>query len=196
MDLAFRKGNPMTRLTKITTRRGDDGRTDLASGGRIRKDSRRIEAIGSLDELNSAIGVARSLHPQAQIDALLREIQNDLLRLGASLAHHPTSRRKQAAPAFDENRILALEREIAAMQDQLGPLENFILPGGTPAAASLQWARAVCRRAERDVVALSADGKTAPEIRIYLNRLSDFLFQAARRENQTAGFPETFWNSR
>jgi cob(I)alamin adenosyltransferase len=186
----------MPRLTKITTRRGDDGDTDLSDGGRIRKDSRRIHAIGSLDELNSAIGMARAQNPPPQTDDLLREIQNDLLCLGTALVRRSAAPRKGSGPVFDEQRIRDLERETDELQKQLGPLRNFLLPGGTPAAASLQFARAVCRRAERDVIALSRRGNVTSELRIYLNRLSDFLFQAARWENRSAGIQESLWESR
>jgi cob(I)alamin adenosyltransferase len=186
----------MPRITKVTTRRGDDGKTDLADGGRIRKDSARMQAVGTLDELNSAIGVARSLNPSPKTAGLLLAIQNDLLCLGAMLSRRSAPAGKPSRPAFAAGRIPELEHEIDALQKHLGPLQNFILPGGTPAAAALQLARAVCRRAERDVVTLSRTGRTAPEIRIYLNRLSDLLFQTARMENQAAGLPEDLWRSR
>jgi cob(I)alamin adenosyltransferase len=169
----------MPRITKVTTRRGDDGRTDRADGRRVRKDSRRMEAIGSLDELNSAIGFARSQDPAAETSVRLREIQNDLLCAGAMLAG---GSRKAKGLTLDPARIAFLERETAALQDILGPLENFLLPGGTACAAALHLARAVCRRAERSAIALARTAEVAPEVRIYLNRLSDFLFQLARMD--------------
>jgi cob(I)alamin adenosyltransferase len=183
----------MPRITKVTTRRGDDGATDLANGRRVRKDSKRIQAVGSLDELNSTIGVARSQNPQPAISAGLKEIQNDLLCAGAMLSGLP---RKTPGPVLGPGRTESLEREIAALQEKLGPLENFILPGGTPCAAALQWSRAVCRRTERDVIALSRTETVAPEIRVYLNRLSGLLFQYARMENNAAGISEALWKSR
>lgn len=186
----------MPRITKVTTRRGDDGKTDLADGKRIRKDSKRIGAIGSLDELNSAIGFVHSQHPLPETDRTLRDVQNDLLCLGALLSRRSRAPRKSPGPVFDPDRVGALEREIALLQERLGPLRNFLLPGGTPAAASLHLARAVCRRAERDVIALSRAETVAKDARIYLNRLSDILFQFARLENQSAGVSETLWNSR
>ncbi len=186
----------MPRITKVTTRHGDDGFTDLADGRRIRKDSRRIQALGSLDELNSAIGVAQTENPRPETAAHLREIQNDLLCLGAILSRKSAAPRKSPGPVLDSDRMETLEREIATLQEQLGPLENFLLPGGTPCAAALQWARAVCRRAERDVIALSRTEKVAPAVRIYLNRLSDLLFQYARLENKVSGVSEALWNSR
>jgi cob(I)alamin adenosyltransferase len=183
----------MPRITKVTTRRGDNGATDLADGRRVRKDSKLIEAVGTLDELNSAIGFARTQNPVAETSARLLEIQNDLLCAGAMLS---SGSRKNSGPALDPDRIESLEREIASLQERLGPLDNFLLPGGTPCAASLHLARAVCRRAERKVIALSRTGRVAPEIRIYLNRLSDLFFQYARMENKAAGVGEALWNSR
>jgi cob(I)alamin adenosyltransferase len=186
----------MPRITKITTRRGDDGFTDLAGGIRVRKDSKRIHAIGSLDELNSALGVARSQKPQPATDRRLREIQNDLLCIGAMLSRKSRKPRTTGAPGFEVHSPEILEQESAELQRRLGPLENFLLPGGTPSASSLQFARAVCRRAEREVVALSRSETIDPLPRLYLNRLSDLLFQYARLENRSAGFPEQLWNSR
>jgi cob(I)alamin adenosyltransferase len=183
----------MPRITKVTTRRGDDGWTDLADRRRIRKDSKRIQAMGSLDELNSAIGVVRSHHPEPDTAARLLEIQNDLLCVGAILAGPQP---KSSGPILDPARIESLERETAALQEKLGPLDNFLLPGGAPGAASLHLARAVCRRAERDVIAFARTTTVAAGVRIYLNRLSDLLFQMARLENIAAGVPESLWNSR
>ena len=183
----------MPRITKVTTHRGDDGFTDLSDGRRIRKDSKRIEAIGSLDELGSAIGWVRAHNPLPETQIRLREIQNDLFCIGAMLAR---GGRDSPGPSLEAGRIGILEREIAALQEHLGPLENFLLPGGTPCAASLHLTRTICRRAERNVIALSRTAKVAAEVRIYLNRLSDVLFQYARMENKTAGLPETYWNSR
>jgi cob(I)alamin adenosyltransferase len=183
----------MPRITKVTTRRGDDGKTDLSDGRRVRKDSKRIQAVGALDELNSAIGWARAQGPSPDTAAGLLEVQNDLLCAGAMLAG-PS--RKSHGPVLDPVRIEFLEREIAALQEKLGPLDNFLLPGGTSSAAALHIARAVCRRAERDIVALSRTSTVPPDVRLYLNRLSDLLFQYARVENKAAGKSESLWNSR
>jgi cob(I)alamin adenosyltransferase len=182
----------MPRITKVTTRRGDDGKTDLADGRRVWKDSKRIQALGSVDEVNSAIGWVRSQNPTPATTDRLLEIQNDLLCLGAMLAGRP---RKSKGPVLDPVRIGFLERETAALQEMLGPLENFLIPGGAPSAAALHLARAVCRRAERDVIAIARAATVAPEIRIYLNRLSDLLFQYARMENMAAGRHENIWES-
>ncbi len=177
----------MPRITKITTRRGDDGLTDLIGGERVRKDSKRIHAIGALDELSSALGMARASRPQPETDGRLLAIQNDLLCIGAMLSRTSRRARVSPGPALDSLAPEALEQESAALQRRLGPLENFLLPGGTPAAAALQFARAVCRRAEREVVALSRSASIDPLARIYLNRLSDLLFQYARLENHAGG---------
>jgi len=186
----------MPRITKVTTRRGDDGLTDLAGGVRVRKDSKRIQVIGTVDELNSALGVARAQKPQPEINLRLREIQNDLLCIGAILSRKSRPARSSAGPEFDVPAPEVLEQESAELQRRLGPLDNFLLPGGTPSAASLQFARAVCRRAEREVVALSRSETVDPIPRLYLNRLSDLLFQYARLENKAGGFSEQLWNSR
>jgi cob(I)alamin adenosyltransferase len=186
----------MPRITKVTTRRGDDGFTDLGGGARVRKDSNRIRAIGTLDELSSALGMARAWKPQAATDRRLGEIQNDLLCLGAMLSRNPRARRTSAGAGLDPHLPEAMERESAGLQRDLGPLENFLLPGGAPSAASLHFARTVCRRAEREVFALSRSGTADPLPGLYLNRLSDLLFQYARLENKAAGFSEQLWNSR
>jgi cob(I)alamin adenosyltransferase len=183
----------MPRITTVITRRGDDGKTDLADGRRVRKDSKRVQAIGTLDELNSAIGFVRAYNIDPGNAARLLDIQNDLLCVGAMLAG---TSRKSRGPVIDPARIEFLERETAALQEKLGPLVNFLLPGGTPCAASLHLARAVCRRAEREVVALARTTTVAKDIRIYLNRLSDLLFQCARLENRASGVSEAIWNSR
>jgi cob(I)alamin adenosyltransferase len=184
----------MPRLTKITTRRGDDGSTDLADGGRVRKDSKRIRAVGALDELNSAIGLAAAWNPRPDTETWLRDVQNDLLCLGAMLSARTAG--KRAGPTLAPERRTTIERLVASLERQLGPLENFLLPGGTPCAAGLHYARAVCRRAECEVVALARTEHVPPEVRIYLNRLSDLLFQLARAENQAEGKSESLWNSR
>jgi cob(I)alamin adenosyltransferase len=186
----------MPRITKVTTRRGDDGFTDLAGGARVRKDSHRIRAIGTVDELNSVLGVARSQKPQPSTDRRLGEIQNDLFCLGAMLSRTSRSARTSTGPGLDPHSPKVLEQESADLQRSLGPLENFLLPGGTSCAASLQLARAVCRRAEREVVALTRLETIDPLIQLYLNRLSDLLFQYARVENKMAGYDDQFWNSR
>jgi cob(I)alamin adenosyltransferase len=169
---------------KIYTRTGDAGATSLFGGARVAKNDPRIEAYGTVDELNSFIGVARAAWSESPIDAELHLVQSDLFDIGAKLA----SPGKPLADVKD-SRIEALERGIDEMESELTPLKTFILPGGTPAAAHLHVARTVCRRAERLVVALHEDGATLR----YLNRLSDYLFVAARFANARAGVADTPW---
>lgn len=175
----------MVVLNKIYTRTGDKGSTGLASGARVSKSDPRVEAYGSVDELNAVIGVAR-LHAgqNDRIDAMLGRIQNELFDLGADLATP-----LDPPPAWEALRIVAsqverLEAEIDFMNDSLSSLDSFILPGGSPLAAHLHLARTVARRAERDAIRLVETGTpvTVEALR-YLNRLSDHLFVAARRAN-------------
>lgn len=171
----------MPRLTKIYTRTGDKGLTGLVGGQRVSKDSPRIWAYGTVDELNSAIGVARSLKPDKKTDAILAGIQNDLFDLGAELAG--------ASPMVRQARIDELEKLMDRCNAKLGALREFILPGGTPVAAQLHVARTICRRAERFCVRLQPGGLVIP----YLNRLSDALFVLARWANYKAGKKDVFW---
>jgi cob(I)alamin adenosyltransferase len=170
---------------KIYTRTGDAGATSLFGGARVAKNDPRIEAYGTVDELNSFIGVARAAWNDSPIDAELHRVQSDLFDIGAQLASPGMERFGGVA----ELRIEALEHGIDAMEGELAPLKTFILPGGTLAAAQLHVARTVCRRAERLIVALGEEGTT---IR-YINRLSDYLFVAARFANAKAGIPDTPW---
>lgn len=173
----------MVKLTKIYTRSGDDGSTALADGTRRAKHDARIAAYGTVDETNAAIGMAR-LHTaaDADLDALLARLQNDLFDLGADLATPETD-------AFEALRIVPaqvarLEAEIDRLNEKLDPLDSFVLPGGSPAAAHLHLARTLMRRAERDVSAAADAGETFNEAaRHYLNRASDLLFVAARFAN-------------
>jgi cob(I)alamin adenosyltransferase len=170
---------------KIYTRTGDSGETSLFGGSRVAKDDPRIEAYGTIDELNSAIGVARATWPSSSIDKQLNAIQSDLFDIGAHLAAPGNDRFAGVEP----RRIEELERAIDAMESELQPLTNFIIPGGSLAAAELHIARTVCRRAERRVVALEDNPATVA----YLNRLSDYLFVAARYANRGHGVPDTPW---
>ena len=175
----------MVVLNKIYTRTGDAGDTGLASGERVSKADPRVEAYGTVDELNAVIGVAR-LHSgqNDRIDAMLGRIQNELFDLGADLAtpHDPAS--KWEALRIVGSQVERLEAEIDWMNDSLKSLDSFILPGGSPLSAHLHLARTVARRAERDSIRLLETGATVtPEAIRYLNRLSDHLFVAARRAN-------------
>jgi cob(I)alamin adenosyltransferase len=171
---------------KIYTRTGDDGSTGTLSGQRLSKTHPRIEACGALDELNSHLGVAVACQPADPVTDLLRRVQNDLFSLGADLA-------AGGGAGPDKSRVAWMEREIDRMTAELEPLRNFLLPGGSPAAAHIHVARAVCRRAERRVVALSECEAVSPAAPIYLNRLSDFLFTLARYENHLRGMAEPKW---
>ena len=186
----------MVRLTRIYTRGGDKGKTSLGDGSRVPKQSLRVDAYGTVDEANAAIGLAR-LHADGETDAMLARIQNDLFDLGADLCRPENGRRAAADQKNGALRIVApqvarLEREIDAMIAELEPLNSFVLPGGSAAAAYLHLARTVTRRAERLVCALAAAEKVNPEAVKYLNRLSDHLFVLSRRVNAN-GARDVLW---
>jgi cob(I)alamin adenosyltransferase len=187
----------MVRLTRIYTKTGDKGTTALGDGRRVSKDASRIEAFGSVDELNAVLGLAiLSLADDAAAD-LLRTIQNDLFDLGADLCvpERPKSgRAKRARPPLriTEDHVRPIEQAIDRFNAALDPLTSFVLPGGTAASAWLHLARTVCRRAERRVVALGHRETINPQTIIYLNRLSDLLFVMARRANE-GGRDDVLW---
>ncbi len=185
----------MPRLTKIYTRKGDDGTTALGSRTRVKKNSLRVTSYGEVDELNSVIGLALSFGLKSSLTETLIRIQNELLVLGAELAF-PADEKEFEIPHVEKRHIENLEKSIDELNAELGPIENFILPGGSPAGASLQVARTVCRRAERSMVALAENEKLRPESLAYINRLSDLLFVIARYENKHSGAKEYIWNSR
>ena len=174
---------------KIYTRTGDGGETSLFGGARVAKNDPRIEAYGTVDELNSFIGVARAAWAESPIDTQLHQAQMDLFEIGAHLASPGTSR----FPGVETSRIEELERAIDRMEQELEPLKSFILPGGTLAASHLHVTRTVCRRAERLVVALNDPAPATQSTIAYLNRLSDFLFVAARFANARAGVGDVPW---
>jgi cob(I)alamin adenosyltransferase len=180
-------------LAKIYTKTGDDGTTGLLGSGRLPKDDLRIEAYGTVDELNAALGVARASGLDAEADALVTDVQDDLFSVGAALADPDPAGPFHSRVGAD--RTERLERAIDAMEAGLPPLSRFILPGGTPAAAQLHLARTVARRAERWVVALShREGEHVPApLIVYLNRLSDLLFVLARAVNHRAGVADVPW---
>jgi len=182
----------MPRLTKIVTRTGDDGTTGLVGGQRVSKDSPRVWACGTVDELSSAIGVVRAVNADAAFDARLRNIQNDLFNLGAELAT-PADKFKEGMPRIEQQHVADLEKLVEEFNKELGPLEEFILPGGSPVAAQLHVARTICRRAERFCVRLRNEEQIGELIVPYLNRLSDALFTWARWANKKAGAKETYW---
>jgi len=178
---------------KIYTKTGDEGETGLYGGGRVAKDDTRIEAFGTVDELNALLGVAIAAEPGEELCRLLGRLQNELFAVGAQLA--TPQPQQHGTEMIDESHIEALEAEIDRYQEQLPELKQFILPGGSPAAASLHCARTVCRRAERHLVTLlrSTDSTASPIVLKYLNRLGDLLFVLGRAANQQAGQPESPW---
>lgn len=186
----------MPRITKVYTRTGDDGMTSLGSGTRVPKTDLRVVAFGTVDELNSHIGVVLAGGASDSVAEALRRVQNELFHLGAELCIPEADRGKWPCPTIEPRHVDALERLMDALSEQIPPLENFVLPGGCPAAAQLHVARTVCRRAERDVVALAQREQVSAAAIRYLNRLSDALFVMARHENRRAGAPEPTWNSR
>ncbi|MDX1994651.1 MAG: cob(I)yrinic acid a,c-diamide adenosyltransferase [bacterium] len=177
---------------KIYTRTGDDGTTSLFSGGRVAKTDLRVEAYGTVDELNSVLGIARALHPTLQTGIWLAEIQTQLFHLGADLAT-PLDAASTSVVRIQPDNITWLEDQIDRMTAELPELKNFISPGGTPVAAHLHLARTVCRRAERCALALREHDALNERVLPYLNRLSDFLFTLARWENWQMGVVEEKW---
>lgn len=170
----------MVRLDVITTRGGDAGETSLGDGARVRKDALRVEAYGTVDEVNACVGLVR-LHADAEADAMLARIQQDLFDLGADLCVPGTDAEGRLRVSVAQS--VRLEQELAAMNAAIPPLRSFVLPGGSPGASHAHLARTVARRAERLVVALAAEEAVNPEAVRYLNRLSDHLFVLARRLN-------------
>ena len=183
----------MPRLDRIYTKTGDEGMTGLGGGKRVAKDSPRVEAYGTVDELNSHIGVALAIGLCQRLATELPAIQNQLFDLGADLATPATSQARHPVPTVQGRHIEALEGLIDELNEIVGPLTNFLLPGGSPGAAQLHVARTVCRRAEREaLVAADAHG-VDPLALVYLNRLSDLLFILSRAANAAEGHEEPLW---
>ncbi len=178
---------------KVYTRRGDKGETDLAGGGRVSKDARRVEAYGAVDELNAALGLA-VLDASRELLPMIENIQRQLFEIGTVLATSPDSRSSVLASSgvCDED-VDALEKAIDQAEQDLPPLQNFVLPGGCRAAAALHVARTVCRRAERCVVSLDREEPIEEPTLRYLNRLSDLMFTWARWENARSGAGDVEW---
>ena len=172
---------------------GDAGRTSLATGRRVAKDSPRVEACGGVDELNSALGVALAARLAAPLPAIVEEVQRDLFVLGAELARPRPGSSHRGRMRITRQDVRRLEDHLARLQPELKPLRHFILPGGAPGAAQLHLARAVCRRVERGMVALKRAGRLGDQVVPYLNRLSKLLFSMARYENHRRGVAETLW---
>lgn len=174
------------RLSKITTRTGDDGSTGLGDGSRVNKDSERIEALGAIDELNNSIGLLLTEAMPEDINELLLDVQHSLFDLGGELSIPDY---ELLSPAD----VSLLETRLEKYNENLAPLKDFILPGGTKAAALCHAARGICRRAERRVVTLSNKGQASPLSRQYLNRLSDLLFVLARYLNHVKQADDVIW---
>jgi len=180
---------------KIYTRTGDEGETGLFGGGRVPKNDPRVSAYGDVDELNSAIGVARATEPAALFDGELEAVQRDLFAIGGHLATPDPAKVRAALEkaSLSAGRIEEFERAMDAADGSLPPLRAFILPAGAAKAAALHLARTVCRRAERSVVGLARTAEVPELFLVYLNRLSDYLFTLARLANQSAGRGDVTW---
>lgn len=188
------------RLDRIYTRTGDDGSTRLVGGQKVRKDSPRLEAYGTVDELNAVLGLARTSLLAApapagarELAAVVERIQNELFNLGSDLATRPEDV-GPAQPLIRDEHVTALEKEIDGWNESLPPLASFVLPGGGAVAAQLHLARTVCRRAERAVVTASGSETLRPEVLRYLNRLSDALFVMSRVAARLYGEDELLWD--
>jgi cob(I)alamin adenosyltransferase len=186
----------MPKLTRIYTRKGDDGTTGLGGGQRVSKDSLRVTAYGSVDELSAAIGMALAYGVVKRLAEVLPGIQNDLFHLGSDLCFLEADKAQFPVPQIAARHVAALEALIDELNATVGPLDNFILPGGSVGAAHLHLARTICRRAERDVLALSREEPIGPHVLPYLNRLSDALFVMARYENRERNVGEPLWDSK
>jgi cob(I)alamin adenosyltransferase len=186
----------MPRITRVYTRTGDDGTTALGAGQRVPKESLRIESYGTVDELNSCVGLAIAGGLEPSIAKELTRIQNELFHLGSDLCMPEEDKAKRPVPRIEKRHVDALEQLMDRLSADLPPLENFVLPGGSPGAGRLHVARSVCRRAERIVVALSRIEAVGALTIPYLNRLSDALFVMARYENRFRGVEDVLWDSR
>jgi cob(I)alamin adenosyltransferase len=179
---------------KIYTKTGDAGETALFGGDRVQKDHARVEAYGEVDELNATVGWARAALEDPELDGELGRVQDRLFAVGADLATPPETRVRRMVPPVEAAWVEDLERAIDRWDAEIPALTRFVLPGGSRAAAALHLARCVCRRAERRAVALQRLTAGNPQIIVYLNRLSDFLFVAARVANHRAGVTEVEWD--
>lgn len=181
------------RITKVTTRQGDGGETLLGGGQKVFKHDVRIDAYGTVDELQSALGLALAEDLLPAVAKGLRRVQNELFVVGSDLCLVAEDERRRSAPLVEERHVASLDAEIEGYVGELPPLREFVIPGGTRATALLHVARTVCRRAERIVVALSREATVNPLVLKYLNRLSDWLFVVARIQGRAGGGPEPQW---
>jgi len=185
----------MPRLTRIYTRKGDDGTTGLGGGQRVAKDTLRVATYGTVDELNAAVGLAVASGLVPRLAATLPVIQNELFHLGSDLCFLEADKVTFTLPQIAARHVEALEQLMDELNEVVGPLENFVLPGGAIGAAQLHVARTVCRRAEREAITLARQEPVGPFVIAYLNRLSDALFVMARYENRQRGLAEPLWDS-
>lgn len=192
--IAARYDDRMPRLTRIYTRKGDDGSTGLGGGQRVPKDTVRVAAYGTVDELNSQLGVVLASGPAERLRGELQRIQNELFHLGSDLCFLEADKAQFSLPQIEPRHVETLEVLMDELNEAVGPLENFVLPGGTAAAAALHVARTVCRRAEREAIALARAEAIGPQVVAYLNRLSDALFVMARYDNHVHDRPEPLWD--
>ena len=186
----------MPRITKVYTRTGDAGTTALGGGQPVPKDALRIAAYGTVDELNSVLGMALAGGLADDLASFLRGVQNELFHLGSDLCILEEDKQRLPVPRIEPRHVDALEALMDRLSEKLPPLDNFILPGGTVGAGHLHVARCVCRRAERELVALARTEAVGEHTVRYLNRLSDALFVMARYENLERGVADVLWNSR
>jgi len=183
----------MPQLDRIYTKTGDSGMTGLGGGRRVAKDSPRVRAYGTVDELNSSLGVALALGLTERLTTELARVQNELFDLGSDLCWPEDDERRGRIPTVQPRHVERLEAAIDELNAVVGPLTNFLLPGGSPGAAQLHVARTVCRRAEREAITLSHEEPIGDLVLPYLNRLSDALFVMARYENHERGVAEPLW---
>ena len=176
---------------KIYTETGDKGTTSLFGGMRVSKSEQRLEAYGTVDELNSVLGVARAGGLSSRLDEILEHLQHQMFSLGAELAAPDPA--AQVMEPLGENTAKLIEQWIDEIEEQLPALKAFILPAGSPGAANLHLARCVCRRAEREIALLSESFEVRPAVLKYVNRISDLLFVMARKANQDAGVADVEW---
>jgi cob(I)alamin adenosyltransferase len=186
----------MARVVKIYTKRGDKGETSLGGGQRVRKDTLRVQVYGTVDELNSQIGVALATGLCEQLMTALTAIQSELFDVGSDLCFLEEDKTKYSMPQTELAHVTRLEKLIDEMSAELEPLKNFILPGGSLGSAQLHVARTVCRRAEREATTLANEEAIGEHVLAYLNRLSDTLFVMARYENMQQGVAEPQWRPR